>query len=46
MWITKEFKSLAAMKAWLEIHGDSIQWTELFINNGYALEYRKLRVVY
>ena len=46
MWTIKTFKTSELMRLWLEKNQRSIQYTEIFINNGYALEYRKLRKVY
>ncbi len=46
MWTIKTFKTKEALSQWLEKNERKIQYTELFINNGYALEYRKLRKVY
>jgi hypothetical protein len=46
MWTIKTFKTYESMHQWLEKNSNKIQYTELFINNGYGLEYRKLRKVY
>jgi hypothetical protein len=45
MWTTKRFKSLAAQKAWIAANEGRCQIVVLFVNNGYAVEYRKLRIV-
>jgi hypothetical protein len=41
VWKIRTFKTRAAMMATIAKGG--IQWQEVFINNGYAIEYRKLR---
>lgn len=46
MWIVKTFKTRKAMKRFLARHEGRIQWVEIFINNGYGIEYRKLRRIY
>lgn len=46
MWNTKIFKTKESMNQWLEKNSNKIQYTEIFINNGYGIEYRKLRVIY
>ena len=46
MWIIKEFKTREKMLNWIEKNKSKIQWNEIFINNSYAIEYRKLRKVY
>jgi hypothetical protein len=46
MWTIKQFKTKEAMSQWLEKNQNKIQFTELFINNSYGLEYRKLRTIY
>lgn len=42
MWKFKEFKTHEKLLAFVAKGG--IQWQEVFINNGYAIEYRKLVV--
>ena len=46
MWITKEFKTKEKMTSFIEKNKDKIQWHEIFINNAYGIEYRKLTRVY
>ena len=46
MWNTKVFKTKQAMTAWLSRNDSKVQWVEIFVNNAYGVEYRKLRVVY
>lgn len=45
MWQIKKFRSLAAQKDWIERHERRYQIVVLFINNGYAVEWRKLRTI-
>ena len=46
MWITKVFKTQKNMQNFINKNKGKIQYTEIFINNGYAIEYRKLIKVY
>jgi hypothetical protein len=46
MWLTKTFKTRKAMDTFISKHERSIQWVEIFINNGYCIEYRRLHRVY
>jgi hypothetical protein len=46
MWQAKTFKTHEAMEAFIQKHKSKIQYQEVFINNGYAIEYRKLIKVY
>ncbi len=46
MWQVRNFKTFAALKAWIAKNEDRYQIVRLFVNNGYAVEYRKLRWVY
>lgn len=43
MWIKKVFKSQSAMNNFIEKKQGKIQYVEVFVNNGYCIEYRKLR---
>ena len=43
MWKTKTFKTKAAMEAFIAKNDEKIQWHEIFVNNAYGIEYRKLR---
>lgn len=45
MWQFKEFKTRQAMQKWLDKNESKIQWQEIFINNGYCVEWRKLRII-
>lgn len=42
MWQIKTFKTRQAMDVWLIRRNGRIQWQEVFINNGFAVEYRHL----
>ena len=46
MWTTKHFKTNVAMNSWMVRNWHRYQITVLYVNNGYAVEYRKLRLVY
>jgi hypothetical protein len=46
MWKTRIFKTKEAMNQFLLRNEGRIQWHEVFINNAYGVEYRKLRWVY
>lgn len=46
MWEVKKFKTQQTLDKWRETHGHKYQITEIFINNGYALEVRRLRRVH
>lgn len=45
MWNTKIFKSKDAMTEWLVRNDSKVQWVEIFVNNAYGVEYRKLRII-
>ncbi len=45
MWETKEFKSEKAMSKWISKNGSKYQYEEIFLNNAYGLEVRKLRKI-
>lgn len=45
MWNSKRFKSRDEMLAWIKRHEGLIQYNEIFIENGYAIEWRRLRIV-
>jgi hypothetical protein len=45
MWEIKTFKTREAMEKWIEKFGHRYQWVEVFVNNGYALDIRKLRII-
>lgn len=46
MWTIKTFKTEEAMELWLQKNNHKIQYERIFINNGWGIEYRKLRRVY
>ena len=46
MWQNKTFKTRELMQAFIDKNKNRIQYNEVFINNGYAIEYRKLIKVY
>jgi len=46
MWKTKIFKTKSTMEKFLCKHEGKIQWVEIFVNNAYGIEWRKLRQVY
>lgn len=43
MWQVKKFKSAATQAAWIAKNEHRYQMVVLFVNNGFAVEYRKLR---
>ncbi len=45
-WNYKQFKSQDAMDNFIAKNEGKIQWVEIFVNNAYAIEYRKLRRIY
>lgn len=46
MWQIKTFKTRESMDRWIAKNAQRVQYVEIFVNNGYAVEYRKLRRVY
>ncbi len=46
MWRIKEFKTQEEMKNFINKNGKKMQWHEIFINNGYAIEYKRLLRIY
>lgn len=42
MWEVKEFKSAKAQNVWVAKNSGRYQITPLFVNNGFAVEYRPL----
>lgn len=46
LWKIKTFKTIEAMNSWLEKNDHHIQFNEIYVNNAYAVEYRKLRRIY
>ena len=45
MWQIKTFKTREAMLLWIARNESRMQWNQIYINNGYAVEYRKLRMI-
>lgn len=45
MWQTKTFKTKAVMNTYIAKHGHKIQWNEIFVNNAYGIEYKRIRVI-
>lgn len=45
MWQVKTFRTRQAMLDWVEKNEGLIECEEVFVNDGYAVEYRKLRVI-
>ena len=43
MWTIKKFKTAADQAYWIAANAHRYQITPLFVNNGYAVEYKKLR---
>lgn len=43
MWQIKTFKTLKAFEDWKARNAYRYQMVDIFINNGYGVEYRKLR---
>lgn len=46
MWKIRSFRNKENMEKFIEKNKDKIQWQEIFVNNGYAIEYRKLIKIY
>ncbi len=44
MWQIKTFKTKEKLDKFLA-RNPKIEWQEIFINNGYGVEYRKLRII-
>ena len=42
MWKNKYFRTKESMNNWLQKNKNKIQYNELFVNNAYGIEYRKL----
>ena len=47
MWKTRTFETREQMENFIKYYSEKygLQWQEIFINNGYALEYRFLKVI-
>ena len=46
MWSVKKFKSAHDQANWIGANQHRFQIVVMYINNGYAVEYKKLRRVY
>jgi len=46
MWNIKYFRTAAEQAKWMAAKADVYQMVVLFVNNGFAVEYKKLRRVY
>lgn len=46
MWRIKEFKTREEMLKFIGKNGNKMQWREIFINNKYAIEYKRLIKIY
>ncbi len=42
MWNVKHFKTFAAQSKWIAANEHRYQIVRIFVNNGYAVEWRKL----
>jgi len=45
MYITKVFKTKALMNRWIEVNSHKYQIQEIFLNNAYGLEVKKLKQI-
>lgn len=45
MWQVKVFKTHEAMTDFIDRNEGKIEYEIVFVNNGYAIEYRELRVI-
>ena len=45
-WQLKTFKTREKMENFIKKNQNKIQWKEIFINNEYAIEYKKLLKIY
>jgi hypothetical protein len=45
VWKTKLFKTKQAMDKWITAQGHNYQWNEIFVNDAYGVECRRLRVI-
>ena len=44
-WKIKTFKGKKEMERFIEVYGHRMEWQEIFINNGFGIEYRMLTVI-
>jgi hypothetical protein len=45
MWQVKTFRTREQLKQWQEKNKNKMQMQEIFINNGYGVEYRKKQII-
>lgn len=45
MWQTKHFKSFKQQEEWIEANKNRYQISRIFVNNGYAVEYKPLTTI-
>ena len=45
MWICKRFDTRQELEKFIKEHENDIQYTEILVNNGYGVEYRKLKKI-
>lgn len=45
MWRLKRFDTRQELEKFIEEHENDIQYTEILVNNGYGVEYRKLKKI-
>jgi hypothetical protein len=45
MWQIKTFKTRDQMLRWIARNGSNAQWNEIFVNNAFGVEYRRLRKI-
>ena len=45
MWETKTFKTKEKMNNFINKNKNKIQYNEIFINNAYGIEYRKIKKI-
>lgn len=45
MWQTKHFKSFKQQEEWIEANQNRYQISRIFVNNGYAVEYKPLTII-
>jgi len=45
MWRTKTFKTKKEMDRFIDVYGHRMEWQEIFINNGWGIEYRFLTII-
>jgi len=46
MWESRIFKTRKSLQTWIDRNSHKYQWNEIAINNGYGVEFKKLRHVY